>query len=350
MIITRFRSTTLDYSSSPDRPLGRRHADGLTTMTLSHTWRPRTAISPRHRCHAHETRPYLAPFDELANPRLLADLARLAESRGWDGLFLWDRITYPPRDRPVADPWVALGAIATVTNTLRIGAIDYSALAQARSEGRARDGHAGPPRQWASHNGRRARQHRRPRAVRGGVDARERGRLLDEGLEQLSGFWKGRFRPRPVQRPRIPVWVAANWPNRRPPAAFGVLQCSLRLREERTVACSSTRRRARRSQPQQRGSRGWRGNGRSARERDSQLVPGPAGGGTPHTRVPCGRPRLGSPQPPQCFAEPTQRLRRLLAIDRGAKRVACRDPVPRLQGFVPDRERIFARLLHGAML
>jgi len=30
---------------------------------------------------------YLAPFDELANPRLLADLARAAESVGWDGLF-----------------------------------------------------------------------------------------------------------------------------------------------------------------------------------------------------------------------------------------------------------------------
>ena len=34
---------------------------------------------------------YLAPFDELADPRLLVELARVAESRGWDGLFLWDR-------------------------------------------------------------------------------------------------------------------------------------------------------------------------------------------------------------------------------------------------------------------
>ena len=59
---------------------------------------------------------YLAPFDELANPRLLADLARAAESVGWDGLFLWDRIAYPPRERAVADPWVALGAIASVTD------------------------------------------------------------------------------------------------------------------------------------------------------------------------------------------------------------------------------------------
>jgi alkanesulfonate monooxygenase SsuD/methylene tetrahydromethanopterin reductase-like flavin-dependent oxidoreductase (luciferase family) len=47
---------------------------------------------------------YLAPFDELANPRLLAELARAAESVGWDGLFLWDRIAYPPRECAVADP------------------------------------------------------------------------------------------------------------------------------------------------------------------------------------------------------------------------------------------------------
>jgi alkanesulfonate monooxygenase SsuD/methylene tetrahydromethanopterin reductase-like flavin-dependent oxidoreductase (luciferase family) len=64
---------------------------------------------------------YLAPFDELANPRLLAELARAAESVGWDGLFLWDRIAYPPRERAVADPWVALSAIASRTETLRPG-------------------------------------------------------------------------------------------------------------------------------------------------------------------------------------------------------------------------------------
>ena len=66
---------------------------------------------------------YLAPFDDLANPRLLAELATVAESRGWDGLFLWDRIAYPPSDRAVADPWVALSAIASTTDNLRIGAM-----------------------------------------------------------------------------------------------------------------------------------------------------------------------------------------------------------------------------------
>jgi alkanesulfonate monooxygenase SsuD/methylene tetrahydromethanopterin reductase-like flavin-dependent oxidoreductase (luciferase family) len=48
------------------------------------------------------------------------------------------------------------------------------------------------------------------------VDPRERARVLDEGLERLDRFWRGGFNPLPVQRPRIPVWVAANWPNRRP--------------------------------------------------------------------------------------------------------------------------------------
>jgi alkanesulfonate monooxygenase SsuD/methylene tetrahydromethanopterin reductase-like flavin-dependent oxidoreductase (luciferase family) len=48
------------------------------------------------------------------------------------------------------------------------------------------------------------------------VDPRERGRLLDEGLDRLGGFWSGGFGPLPLQRPRIPVWVAASWPNRWP--------------------------------------------------------------------------------------------------------------------------------------
>ena len=41
------------------------------------------------------------------------------------------------------------------------------------------------------------------------VDTRERARLLDEGLDRLNAFWGGEFEPLPVQRPRIPVWVAA---------------------------------------------------------------------------------------------------------------------------------------------
>jgi alkanesulfonate monooxygenase SsuD/methylene tetrahydromethanopterin reductase-like flavin-dependent oxidoreductase (luciferase family) len=48
------------------------------------------------------------------------------------------------------------------------------------------------------------------------ADPRERARLLDQGLADLSGYWGGSFEPVPVQRPRIPVWVAAEWPHPRP--------------------------------------------------------------------------------------------------------------------------------------
>jgi alkanesulfonate monooxygenase SsuD/methylene tetrahydromethanopterin reductase-like flavin-dependent oxidoreductase (luciferase family) len=47
---------------------------------------------------------YLAPFDELADPGVLVDLAVRAEARGWDGIFLWDHIVYRPPVSAVADP------------------------------------------------------------------------------------------------------------------------------------------------------------------------------------------------------------------------------------------------------
>jgi alkanesulfonate monooxygenase SsuD/methylene tetrahydromethanopterin reductase-like flavin-dependent oxidoreductase (luciferase family) len=48
------------------------------------------------------------------------------------------------------------------------------------------------------------------------ADARQCADLLDQGLARLAAYWAGEFEPRPVQQPRIPVWVAARWPNRRP--------------------------------------------------------------------------------------------------------------------------------------
>ena len=47
-------------------------------------------------------------------------------------------------------------------------------------------------------------------------DPRERARLLDEGLDALAGYWAGQFEPVPVQSPRPPVWIAGEWPHRRP--------------------------------------------------------------------------------------------------------------------------------------
>jgi alkanesulfonate monooxygenase SsuD/methylene tetrahydromethanopterin reductase-like flavin-dependent oxidoreductase (luciferase family) len=160
----------------------------------------------------------VAPFAELADPHVLADLAAAAEQRGWDGFFVWDHIAYRAPVRAVIDPWVSLAAVACVTSKIRIGPL-ITPLARRRvhkvaretvtldllSKGRltlgvglgsARNGELEPFGEV--------------------TDARERARLLDQGLQDLTRYWAGEFEPVPVQQPRIPVWVAGEWPNRRP--------------------------------------------------------------------------------------------------------------------------------------
>src|SRR5262249_7087006 len=60
---------------------------------------------------------------ELADPRVAARLAARAEERGWDGFFVWDHIDSRAPVRAVADPWVALAAVACATSRIRIGAL-----------------------------------------------------------------------------------------------------------------------------------------------------------------------------------------------------------------------------------
>jgi len=51
----------------------------------------------------------VGPFGELADPRVLADLAARAEDRGWDGFFLWNHISY-------LGPWERAGLTWAVTD------------------------------------------------------------------------------------------------------------------------------------------------------------------------------------------------------------------------------------------
>jgi alkanesulfonate monooxygenase SsuD/methylene tetrahydromethanopterin reductase-like flavin-dependent oxidoreductase (luciferase family) len=161
---------------------------------------------------------YLAPFDELADPRALVALAVQAEEHGWDGVFLWDHILYRPPVRAVADPWVALSAIAAHTERLRLGPL-VTPLSRRRVHKVARE--------TATLD--QLSQGRLILGVGLGsdnngelepfgevVDARERARRLDDGLNRLGEYWAGEFEPGPVQTPRIPIWVAARWPHRRP--------------------------------------------------------------------------------------------------------------------------------------
>ena len=161
---------------------------------------------------------FLAPFDELVDPRLLAELAQLAEARGWDGFFLWDHIRYRAPVRAVADPWMALAAIAYATSRLRLGPM-VTPLARRRAQKLAREtvtlDHLSAGRLTLG-VGLGSDRSDEFGPFGDASDPRERARLLDEGLARLAEFWGGEFEPPPVQRPRIPVWVASRWPNRRP--------------------------------------------------------------------------------------------------------------------------------------
>ena len=65
---------------------------------------------------------YVAPFRELADVRALAAVAAEAEAGGWDGFFVWDHVmTFDGLD--IADPWIALTAVALATERLRLGAM-----------------------------------------------------------------------------------------------------------------------------------------------------------------------------------------------------------------------------------
>ena len=158
------------------------------------------------------------PFDELSDPRVLAELAATAEQRGWDGFFVWDHIVYRAPVRALADPWVAMAAIACATSTMRIGPM-ITPLPRRRIQKLARET---VTLDWLS-SGRLTLGVGLGSARNGELepfgevaDPRERARLLDEGLDQLTQYWGGEFEPVPLQRPRIPVWVAAEWPHRRP--------------------------------------------------------------------------------------------------------------------------------------
>jgi alkanesulfonate monooxygenase SsuD/methylene tetrahydromethanopterin reductase-like flavin-dependent oxidoreductase (luciferase family) len=161
---------------------------------------------------------FLAPFDELVDPGALAELASRAEQRGWDGFFLWDHIKYRPPVRAVADPWIALAAIACATDRLRIGPL-VTPLSRRRVQKVAREtvtlDHLSRGRLTLG-VGLGSDRNDELEPFGEVVDPRERARLLDQGLERLSTFWAGEFQPMPVQEPRIPVWVAGRWPNRRP--------------------------------------------------------------------------------------------------------------------------------------
>ncbi|QEC48143.1 LLM class flavin-dependent oxidoreductase [Baekduia soli] len=159
---------------------------------------------------------FVAPFDELADPRRLAGLTARAEDLGWDGFFLWDHIVYSAPTSAVLDPWVVLGAMAQVTERIELGPM-VTPLSRRRIHKLARetatlDVLSGG--RLILGVGLGSDRHGELAPFGEVHDPREQARLLDDGLDALVRYWDGEFDPRPVRRP--PVWCAATWPNRRP--------------------------------------------------------------------------------------------------------------------------------------
>lgn len=174
---------------------------------------------------------HIPPFGPLSDTQLLAELAAEAEQAGWDGFFLWDDVAFAP-PIPVGDPWIALTAIALRTQRIRLGPL-VTPLPRRRPWKVARETVS---LDLLSHG----------RLILGvGIggsledfddlgeprDLKVRASMLEEGLEILLGLWSGepfhfegtyyhlqaaQFLPRPVQFPRIPIWVAGGWPNKAP--------------------------------------------------------------------------------------------------------------------------------------
>jgi alkanesulfonate monooxygenase SsuD/methylene tetrahydromethanopterin reductase-like flavin-dependent oxidoreductase (luciferase family) len=172
-------------------------------------------------------------FDQLADPNVLAELAAEAEASGWDGFFIWDHVNYREPVQAVTDPWIALAAIACRTERITIGPM-VTPLARRRPHVVARQLIAldhlsrgrlvfGAGLGLDSSGGEFSRFGEEQ-------DPRVRAAMLDEGLDLVVALTSGEsvdhhgthytasavtFRPLPI-RGRIPVWVAARWPHRRP--------------------------------------------------------------------------------------------------------------------------------------
>lgn len=163
---------------------------------------------------------FVLPYGDA---RTAADFAFEAEQAGWDGFFVWE---------PVWgwEAWMLLTAAAMRTQRLKLGTMITPVS-------RMRPWELASKTVTLDHlsNGRVILSVGLGAVDTGFaefsevIDRKTRAELLDEGLDILTGLWRGQpfnyegkhYRiketkffapPPPVQQPRIPIWVVGAWP------------------------------------------------------------------------------------------------------------------------------------------
>ncbi len=166
---------------------------------------------------------FVLPYGDA---RTAADLAREAEAAGWDGFFVWEPVWG-------IDAWVALTAAAMRTERIRLGTM-LTPVSRMRpwklaSETATLDNLSGGRVILSVGLGHLPTGFEEFGEV---TDRNTRAELLDEGLDILTGLWRGQpFNhngkhyqikeitnfppPPPVQKPRIPIWVVGAWPRKK---------------------------------------------------------------------------------------------------------------------------------------
>ncbi len=172
---------------------------------------------------------FVAPFDALADPRVVGDLAAAAEEAGWDGFFVWDHLQYGERVTAIADPWICCAAVAVRTERLLFGPM-VTPLARRRPQVLARQAASlavlsggrfvlglGLGDDWVGEFS----------AYGDEPDPKVRGQMLDEGLDVLTALLAGErvehegdhYAARGAQflpAPAVPIWIGGRFPNRAP--------------------------------------------------------------------------------------------------------------------------------------
>ena len=162
--------------------------------------------------------------------RKVAELASLAEDAGWDGCFLGDAIW-------CEDPMIALAAAAVTTRHIRLGTMiipmplrrPWKVASESLALDHLSDGRLilglGAGAVWMGWQS-------FPDEV---TDTRARAEMLDESIDILTLLYQRKqfdydgkhyhlkltlmdemhYPPKPIQQPRIPLWVVGIWPKKK---------------------------------------------------------------------------------------------------------------------------------------